>query len=170
MGKKKYTKEQKAKVVALLTLGEKKSSEIAKETGVNASTVRYIKANLKKVQEKDGSLGYHFAKQKNLVNKAYTAAEITIDKIIKGLKIVEPKTPGQIKDMASVLGTLLNRIEKATPRPQLPPGEKLSLPDTSDWSVEELKIAHIKLKKIIESSAPQLEGGEVIDGEFRGIN
>lgn len=168
MSKRKYTDKQKADVIALLTLGEK-SSKIGKKTGVNASTVRYMKANLKKIQEKDGSLGYHFEKRKRFVNKGWKGIELAIEKIIKGLKAIEPRTLKDVRDIAVILGILKDKVDKASPPLQLEAGAQRPLIDLSEKSTADLEmiIARVTLKD--KTMPPQLEEGEVIEGESREV-
>jgi len=166
MGKKKYTPEQKEAAIARLTLGER-PTKIARDLKIPYGTVAYWKANLKKVKEQDGTLGYHFEKQKNFVNEAWKSVEIALKKIKAGLRDVELKSPKDIRDLVVVLGIFKDKIDKATP-PQLPAGKQQPLIDLSKASTAELEIIIARVKQIGEA-APQLESGEVIEGESRDI-
>ena len=170
MSKGKYTDQQKADVIALLTLGEKKSSEIARETGVNPNTVRYMKANLKKIQERDGSLGYHLEKQKNFVNKGWKGVELALKKIIKGLKDIDPKTLKDVRDLAVILGILRDKIDKATPQLQLEVGAQRPPIDLSGVDTKELEVIVARFTQAAKTTPPQLEEGEVIEGESREVS
>jgi len=169
MGKKRYTQEQKETAIARLTLGES-PTKIARDLKIPYGTVAYWKANLKKVKEQDGTLGYHFERQKNFVNEAWKNVELALKKIKAGLESVELKTPKDIRDLVVVLGIFKDKIDKATPHPQLPSGKERPLIDLSQASTAELEIIIAKVKQIEKTAPPQLENGEVIEGESREID
>jgi len=169
MGKKKYTQEQKEAAIARLTLG-KSPTKIARDLKIPYGTVAYWKANLKKVKEQDGTLGYHFEKQKNFVNEAWKSVEIALRKIKAGLNKVELKSPKDIRDLVVVLGIFKDKIDKATPRPELPAGKKAPLLDLSKVSSARLKIIIAEIEQMGDAMPPQLEEGEVIEGESREID
>jgi len=167
MGKKRYTQEQKEAAIAQLTLG-KSPTKIARDLKIPYGTVAYWKANLRKIKEQDGTLGYHFEKQKNFVDKAWKNIDLALKKIKAGLEIVELKTPKDIRDLVVVLGIFKDKIDKATP-PQLPAGEKVPLIDLSKVSSARLKIIIAEIEQMGEIAPPQLEDGDVIEGESRDI-
>ena len=169
MGKKRYTQEQKEMAIARLTLGEK-PTKIARDLKIPYGTVAYWKANLKKVKEQDGTLGYHFEKQKNFVEEAWKSVELSLKKIKAGLEIVELKSAKDIRDLVVVLGIFKDKIDKATPQPQLPAGRDRPLIDLSKASTAELEVIIARVKQIGKVIPQQLENGEVIEGESREIN
>jgi len=169
MGKKKYTQKQKEVAIARLTLGER-PTKIAKDLKIPYGTVAYWKSNLEKVKEQNGTLGYHFEKQKKFVNEAWKSVEIALRKIKAGLKEVELKSPKDIRDLVVVLGIFKDKIDKATPHPQLPAGKRPQPIDLSKVSSAKLKIIIAEIEQIGETTPPQLENGEVIEGEAREIN
>jgi len=168
MGKRKYTQEQKEIVIARLTLGES-PTKIARDLGMPYGTVAYMKANLKETQEKDGSLGYHFEEKKKWTKTAWKAAQILIKKILEASKTVELRTPAHIKDTTSASKTLLDRIDKITPPPQLEAGKEHPLIGLDGGTAAEMEIIIAKIKQIRKTALPQLENGEIIEGESREI-
>jgi len=169
MGKKKHTKEQKEAAIARLTLGES-PTKIARDLEIPYGTVAYWKTNLIKVKTQDGSLGYHFEKQKNFVSEAWKSIEVALRKIKKGLDIVELKTPKDIRDLTVILGILHDKIDKATPHPQLKGRKEPPLIDLSGASKKELEMIIAKVTLKDKPPPPQLEEGEVIDVEAKEID
>ena len=170
MGKKKYTQEQKEGAIARLTLGES-PTKIAKSLKIPYGTVAYWKSNLKKVKEQNGTLGYHAEEIQRFVRKAWKTLHIAQGKLEKILRDVDPsrKSLKDARDLAVIIGILRDKIEKATPQPQLEAGTKRPLYDLTGASKKQLEMIIAKVTLVDKTPPPQLEEGEVIEGESREI-
>ena len=172
MPKKKYTQEQKETAIARLTLGHS-PAKIARDLGVPDGTVRYWKSHLKKIQTKDGSLGYHLEERKNFVKRAWKIIEQSLEKTEKSLSNLPARmTPTDIKNLTIAMGIFYDKIFKALPQAK-PGGEKPAPIDLSEVPTGKLRIIVAELEKvginILEEVRKELPGSEEIEGEFREV-
>lgn len=147
MGKKKWTDEQKDIAVARLTLGDSPVA-ISTDLGIPKGTVRYWKSILPELIEEGGPGGYHSEEVENFTKRAWNIIHEGLRKIEVGLDEIPMTKPYDIKQVATSIGILYDKVIRAIPQTGKP--KKARPIDLSNVSTEHLRIIVADIKRTVE--------------------